>query len=180
MFSLVVDGSDKIHAVFIQRIERNLNGKNAPIGGMWHSVLVGDYWTTPERIDQGRMSTYDVRSVISQGNHLLATWREDPGFSGQGVFYSYTVLDANSLPVIALPTPSPVDIEPIEPISDVLSLENTANVSEDDIEELLLTPAPVAGESFLQNPTYLVLLSLIPTLMIIGLILIVRNRAAGI
>jgi hypothetical protein len=101
---LVMDSNGTVHALFIQRIEQYIDGRYAPIGGIWHSELVKGQWSRPDRFDLGKVSGYDVHSVVSQGNTLLATWREDPGAGMLGIFYTFTRLDAPEIPVMLLPT----------------------------------------------------------------------------
>jgi hypothetical protein len=98
--TMVVDSKGVIHALFLQRIERTIGGRYVPIAGLWHSEWLGEQWTEPERLDLGGVNGYDVRAVVSQGNILLATWREDPGAGELGVFYSFATLDAAALPVV--------------------------------------------------------------------------------
>jgi hypothetical protein len=103
--SLAVDSSGVVHALFVQRIEQWVGGEYTVISGMWHSELRGGQWSEPDRFTSP-FSPHDVRAVISQGNVLLATWRQDPGEGQNGVWYSYTLLDAPALPVVPLPSPS--------------------------------------------------------------------------
>ncbi len=102
--ALVLDGSGNAHALFVQRIEStNEEGEYSIIGGIWHSVFQNGAWTNPTRL----VTTYaphDVRAVVSQGNVLLVVWREDPGAGQHGVWYSYTLLDVQELPIVPLPT----------------------------------------------------------------------------
>ncbi len=102
--SLAVDSNGNVHALFIQRIDQLVDGRYAPISGMWHSELRGGHWSEPDRFTT-TIPAHDVRAVVSQGNVLLVTWREDPGTGQHGIWYSYTTLDAPELPAMPLPTP---------------------------------------------------------------------------
>jgi hypothetical protein len=110
--SPVIDGNDELHLFFGQRISGNPD-----IHGMWHSILKGNRWTEPNAVVKGprvwdlegltSFDPYEARAVVSQGNVILVTWITDLGArKPNGVFYSYSVLDAPESPVIALPTPS--------------------------------------------------------------------------
>jgi len=102
--SPVVDGNDELHLFFGQRITGNPD-----IHGMWHSVWNKVRWTEPEAIINGpsvndpdgnkSFDPFEARAVVSQGNVILVTWRTDPGLKGNGVWYSYQVLDAPELPL---------------------------------------------------------------------------------
>ena len=105
--SLVVDGDGVVHALFLQRIEQMVTDGYSAIAGVWHSEFRDDRWTEPDRLDLGTMSGYDVRAVISQGNLLVATWREDPGKEPIGVWSASRTVNASELPVAALPTVPP-------------------------------------------------------------------------
>lgn len=101
--TLAEDSNGVIHAMFIQRIDRTINGQYSPIGGIWHSEYRNNNWTEPERISIP-FAAHDIHSVVSQGNVLLATWRADPGVGALGVYYTYKLLDAPELPVELVPT----------------------------------------------------------------------------
>lgn len=103
---LVVDSSGIVHALFIQRIEPDSPGKYDPIGGLWHSELRNGGWTEPDLFDLGELSGHDIQTVISQGNVLLITMREDPGAGQDGIWFSFTTLNAPELPILALQTPA--------------------------------------------------------------------------
>ena len=81
--TLAVDSNGVVHAIFIQRIDRTIDGQYVPIGGIWHSEYLDNHWTEPERIPLP-FAAHDVRSVISQGNVLLAAWHADPGIGELG------------------------------------------------------------------------------------------------
>jgi hypothetical protein len=100
---LVIDGNGIVHVLFIQRIEQQVMGGYSAIGGIWHSELRGNQWTEPDRFSTGNAG-YDVHAVISQGNVILVTWRDDPGSGQDGVRYSLTTLKVPELPVVPVPT----------------------------------------------------------------------------
>jgi hypothetical protein len=96
--TLSVDSNGVVHAIFIQRIDQSINGQYRPIGGIWHSEYRDTRWTEPELIPIP-FAAHDIRSVISQGNVLLAAWHADPGVGEFGVYNSFKILDAPELPV---------------------------------------------------------------------------------
>ncbi len=107
--ALVADGTGVPQALFVQRIESTDDqGKYTVIGGIWHSGYKNGSWTNPERYVT-TVTPHDIRAVVSQGNVLLVTWREDPGGGKHGVWFSYTILDAPELPVVPLQTAQPAD-----------------------------------------------------------------------
>lgn len=156
--TMVVDSKGVIHVLFLQRIERTINGRYVPIAGLWHSELIGDQWVEPERLDLAGINGYDVRAVVSQGNTLLATWREDPGAGQLGVFYSFARLDAPELPVVPLPTAAAVSAAEFQPtvaasdasqaaLPDLLEVSQTESTPSRGINtplSLVIGTAPVA------------------------------------
>ncbi len=110
--SPVIDGNDELHLFFGQRISGNPD-----VHGMWHSILEGNRWTEPNAVVKGpriwdlegltSFDPYEARAVVSQGNVILVTWITDLGErKPNGVFYSYSVLDAPESPVVPLPDAS--------------------------------------------------------------------------
>jgi hypothetical protein len=130
--SLVLDSNNVMHFLFGERIPGNPD-----IHGMWHSIWLGDHWSEPEAVvsgprvvDLNGYNSFDpntARAVISMGNILLVTWRTDPGATptlpGNGVWYSFKILDSPELPAI----PLPVSITPTSSTS--VTAENTVVIS---------------------------------------------------
>ncbi len=167
--ALVVDSNGLIYALFVQRIEQTVNGNYSPIFGLWISELQGDYWTAPERFNPGQYGSYDVRAVVSQGNTLLVTLREDPGAGQHGVSYSYATLNTPELPLVPLPTAPAVPTE--------TSLGFTSTISSG-------IPGPNSGGSFnvtqptgiaQSSPTVPILLGLIPAVLLMVVIILVKG-----
>jgi hypothetical protein len=99
--NLLIDSSNVLHMILGNRTPDQTHG-------LWHSVWLGDRWDELEPIVSGpQTSQFDPtvpRSVISQGNVLLATWSKDTTAGPRnGVWYSYARLDAPELPVLPLP-----------------------------------------------------------------------------
>lgn len=110
IMSFATDSSDKLHLLWAQRISGNPD-----IHGTWHSVWQDGRWSEPEAVVSGppvrdlegdqAFDPFEVRAVVSQGNILLVTWRMDPGLKGNGVWYSYILLNSPELPLAPFPTP---------------------------------------------------------------------------
>lgn len=113
--STVVDGANNLHIFFGQRISGNPD-----IHGMWHSIWIDQRWKEPEAIESGpqvndktgngSFDPYAADAVVSNGNVILVTWRSDPGLKGNGVWYSYKVLDILEQPVVSLPSQTSLQI----------------------------------------------------------------------
>lgn len=101
--ALAVDSNQNVHAVFVQRIDTVVDGRYSAIGGVWHSMLRNGQWSPPMH-NPSVVSPHDIHAVISRGNVLLVTWREDPGAGYRGVWYTYAIVDAPELARIPLPT----------------------------------------------------------------------------
>lgn len=109
--AMSLDGASNPHVLFVQRIENEVDGVYTIIGGIWHSVFQNGSWSNPDRFVT-TYSPHDVRSVVVQGNVLLAVWREDPGEGKHGIWYSYSILDVPALPVVPLPTVNVTAVQP--------------------------------------------------------------------
>lgn len=107
----VVDANDDLHLFWGQRITGSPD-----MHGMWHSVWQDGGWggyeavvSGPKVLDRVGFSAFDpvtASAASRQGNVLLVTWRSDPGSRGNGVWYSYQILDAPELSLTPLPTPA--------------------------------------------------------------------------
>lgn len=144
--TMVLDGNGTPHVLFIQRIESlDEQGRYTIIGGVWHSRFENGAWTNPDRFVT-LLAPHDVRAVIVQGNVLLAVWREDPGLGADGIWYSYSILDAPELPV------TPLAAAP----ADVPGLATTPGaVSEPGTPEPTLAPEQLSNPEQIPNPALL-------------------------
>ena len=105
---LLVDSADTLHMILGNRIQ---DPSRPAIHGMWQSVWHGNRWSSLEAIVSGPPSSvpgaeFDPTSpqaVVSRGNVLLVTWRQDRFAGRNGIWYSYTILDAPQLPPEILP-----------------------------------------------------------------------------
>ncbi len=142
--SFAVDSNDILHLLWGQRITGNPD-----IHGLWHSTWQQKGWNTAEPVTSGPRITDETqgkgfdpsnaRAVVSQGNILLVTWNQDPQAGVNGVWYSFTRLDAPELPVSATPrsrpspsaTPTPALSSQILLMTSVPDLDIIGNITED-------------------------------------------------
>lgn len=175
--SPVVDGGGTLHLFFGQRITGSPD-----IHGMWHSTFINDRWTEPEAIIKGpavndligdkSFDPYEAHAVVSQGNVLLVTWRTDPGLRGNGVWYSYKVLEIPETPVISSTLGIPLEIP------------STPNGT-DDIgpSRSVVTEIPTNNNqlfdkhrSTVYNFGHLIFLGVLPVIILIVILIISRFR----
>jgi hypothetical protein len=106
------DSANNLHVVFANR---TLDDKTV---GLWHSEWKGDHWSESDAIVAGagtlQFNPDWPQAIIAQGNQLLATWRQDPGITGNGVWYSYATLTSPELAVENVPTPAPTETVPAQ------------------------------------------------------------------
>ncbi|MCB0193213.1 MAG: exo-alpha-sialidase [Anaerolineae bacterium] len=99
--NLLVDSNNTLHIILGNRAGDDAHG-------MWHGVWLENRWSELEPIVTGpktlQFDPTEPTAVISQGNILLATWDHDSPDPENGIWYSYTELDAPELPVVPLPT----------------------------------------------------------------------------
>jgi hypothetical protein len=122
--SLALDSKNVLHLLFGERIP----GTGGPdIHGMWHVLWENGRFSEAEAVVSGPLVTdsqgdksfdpYAASAVIVQGNILLDTWRTDPGpqSKSNGVWYSFTTLDAPELPISTLAAPQSTQSVPPTP-----------------------------------------------------------------
>jgi hypothetical protein len=174
--SFVVDANGDLHLFWGERIPGSQGSPD--IHGMWHSLWQGDApWSEPEAVVSGQASSeFDPsapNAVVSQGNVILVTWREDPGLAGNGVWYSYSSLNAPELPLLALPTPA---------ASSTAGPSVTAT-SEHSVPTRTTIPRPAftpqadsaLPTSFDSNPDIGILIAILPVVLILSALVLVRN-----
>lgn len=169
--SLAVDSSGVAHALFIQRIDRTINGQYLPIGGIWHSEYSNSNWSEPERIPIP-FAAHDVHTVVRQGNVLLAAWRADPGIGQKGIWYSFKDLGSPELLVKAsdLNTPEP-EFTPGNNEVPVITTSENQLLQEQVSTEWINQSSPGSQHS----PIFIVMLGLGPVFLVLaGLILFRR------
>ncbi len=170
--TISVDSNGVVHAIFIQRIDRTIDGQYVPIGGIWHSEYRDTRWTEPERIPIP-FAAHDVRSVISQGNVLLAVWHADPGVGELGVYNSFNRLSAPELPV---ETPVIPENIPAQVATSVISPTITSGENSPQptvgVSNNWLAAEP-AGNQF--NPGVWLMIGLAPVVFVLLAFVLVRR-----
>jgi hypothetical protein len=169
--ALMVDSRNALHIVFASRI----NGTTTH--GLWHSAWSGERWSEPDAIVSGRQSIdFDPSrptAIINQGNVILATWRQDPGLTPNGVWYSYATLDAPELPVLLLPTPVATATALPTPITPArVALATATRVPQPTLAPGDVSNAPPA--SVAPDPTTGIVIALAPVVLLL-LALFVRR-----
>ncbi len=157
--SLVVDGNNRLHLFFGQRIRGSPD-----IHGMWHSMFINKRWTEPEAIIKGPRvqdlsgdKGFDpnfARAVVSQGNTILVTWMTDPAAGFNGVWYAYQQIDAPKNPANGSPPPEDPVVNPSTG-SDVpmASAGITATPSISSQKTDVATQVPMNRPFFSSNPS---------------------------
>lgn len=168
--ALAVDSTGSIHAVFIQRTEGSVNGEFRVVGGLWHSQLQNGVWSEPTLFDLGEMSGHDLSAVISQGNVLLVTWREDPGTGEEGVWFTYAPLDAPALP--AAP-PQVMTITAAQPTATVTARPAVPTAT--PMAVAFSAEPPATTPSISGDPARPLIYGLIPVLLILIAVIAIRQ-----
>jgi len=168
--AMILDGNGTPHLLFIQRIDTvDENGNYTSIGGMWHSTFQDGEWSNLDRLVI-TVAAHDVQMIASQGNVLLAVWREDPGSGQNGIWYSYKTLDIPELPIIPLATvPAEFSFDvtptglslPIEPTDSPLVIEPTATPNGAFLDDV---PPSNLG----RNPALPIIIAAIPVVLILA------------
>lgn len=173
--SLVEDSNSILHLFFGQRISGSPD-----IHGMWHSIWGTSDWAEPTPIVSGPrvvdivgdsgFDPFDARAVVSQGNVILVTWRTDPGdIKPNGVWYSYSVLDAPELPIIPQTASSTNQLSSSQatsaPVSTPATPRPTTTVGQSE------SSGPVEP-SQAANPTTVPIVSVVPVALVIVILLL--------
>lgn len=189
VISFGVDGSQRLHVIFADRIPMFIGGVYSAAGGIYQSTWMDEYWSEPEPIaeqysipgqpvdpNEPHFSPYDARVVISQGNTILATWRSDPGGIRNGVWYSYRVLNLPEQPLKPFPT---VEIRksPVGTLSVGATATPRPSLSKTaEPRQVTFSPSdPVYSEGY-SNPGTNVFAGIVPVVLVISIVLIVRIR----
>lgn len=160
---LLIDSSNTLHIIL-----GNRDGECCH--GMWHGTWLGDHWGPLEPIVMGPKTSQfdpsDPRSIISQGNVLLATWWTDTGGGPRnGAWYSYTVLNAPELPVLTrTQIPGATSTSPTPTMGPGVSIETSIPETNPDRS---LVEKPVS-----RNPGVPIIAGILPVLgLFLGVIL---------
>ena len=160
--ALVVDSRQVVHLIANMRIDSLIDGNYKSVDGVWHSEFREGIWGYPERF-VATVPPANIRAVVSQGNVILATWMEDGGFGQNGVWYSYTSLDAPESPVASLPIQSTFEKDPLMKVT----VTNAESIQ---------SPTSVPGNLWDRKNTQIVgpqlpiLIGIIPAVMLIVVI----------
>ena len=178
--SLVVDGNDGLHIFFGQRISGSPD-----IHGMWHSNWIDRRWTEPEAVVKGpsvsdpigdkSFDPFAASAVVSQGNVVLVTWRTDPGARGNGVWYSYKLLDIPASPVsspVTQPIPDPASI-PVPTNTNSLLIDGSTEDPGTD------RPLPVDpySPSVVLNTNILMAIGVVPAIILVLALVVIKIRS---
>ena len=175
--TMAVDSNNIAHTLFVQRIEYQDQdtGDYRIYGGIWHSEFSNGVWSDPDRFIT-TVAPHDVRSVVSQGNVLLAVWREDPGVGQDGIWYSYSILNSPELPVVVPPIPVLEVLPTIAP--DIASEPTPATVPAVETQEINIIGSVPSG--LMTNPAAPLIIAIVPVILILAVALVIyqqyRNR----
>jgi len=170
----LVDSANTLHVIFANRTS------DSTTHGVFHSEWNGDRWDHPEPIVSGpptaRFNPGRVTGVVSQGNRLLVTWGQDPALTGNPISYSYSLLNAPELPLVAVPTiaailtPTPsVTAKSQQPVPSGTRFSRSAFTAQSDN-----TPPP----SLESNPSIGILIAALPVILI--LLVFVLRKFGGV
>lgn len=167
--NFLVDSSGILHMFFGART-------SDVILGMWHSTWLGGRWSAPEPVVSGPHTSQFAptlpQSVISQGNTILVTWIKDTTVGPRnGVWYSYTTLDAPELPVVPLPIPSAT------PAPAMASSPTAPPVTPTPIPERLYSGdiSPSTVDTMALNPALPLVIGVFPAVLLTVAIIVYRS-----
>jgi len=171
--SLVIDSNNVLHMFFGNRTG------NPAIHGLWHTVWSGFRWNEPSAIISGpRVIDFETgkgfdpsfaKAVVLQGNLILVTWRTDPGAGGNGIWYSYSRLDAPMLAPTAYS--APVLEHTLEASNEAPTETPIAN----EIAPQRLNPINSNPPSFSNNPAAGIMIGIVPVFLLVVIIIIVKK-----
>ncbi|HLY27929.1 MAG TPA: sialidase family protein [Aggregatilineales bacterium] len=169
--SFAVDSSDNLHLFWGQRITGNPD-----IHGMWHSIWQSGHWSEPEAIVSGPLvsdhtgdKAFDptaAQAIVSQGNVMLVTWRSDFGLKGNGVWYSYSILQTPELP---LATVAP-QANPNITAAPTVGSAKVVPTGSSETTSVATKSAPLSPQNFvtdLNNPISELLVGIVPVVVLI-------------
>ena len=158
---MLVDSKDQLHVLLGDR-----NGDCCH--GTWHGLWQNGSWSALEPLVMAPKSpTYDPsaqQAVLSQGNVLLATWWTDTGGGPRnGAWFSYGILDAPELPVVALATSVPIPTN-VPPTPRAVATEITTP----EIAQPNSVPVPPSDRAATTaNPLWAIVFGITPAVMVI-------------
>ena len=177
--SLAIDGADRLHLFFGQRIPGNPD-----IHGLWHSIWQDGSWSAPEAVvsrprnmsgGNNAFDPFDASAAVGQGNTILATWRTDPGNgikNENGVWYSYQILELPGDHSEEISKPQ-ITMTPVTPNDSLLSTDGPEN---DGQQPTLAIQTPNDNrESVSLDPIFIASVGILPVVFLIIGIFIARG-----
>ena len=165
--NFLIDSANRLHIIL-----GNRTNDNPAQHGMWHAVWQGDHWSELTPIVSGpRTLDFDPnkpKSIISQGNRLLATWRTDEALEPNGIWYSVLTLEVPELPIVPLPVIAQPTTQAVQ-VAEALPTSIPAS-----------EPAPDFGDDFVldssaNNLAQSLALGMIPAVLFVLLIVIIHR-----
>lgn len=171
--AFVTDSNNTLYAILANRTTDSITH------GLWYSQWNGTTWAVPKPIVSGpRSASFDPslpKAVMSQGNIILATWRNDPGPEMvPKVWFAYAKLDAPELPVVALPTPLPTLTATPSPTRLATRVVPTATPLV--LPAITLTSSNTQAPVAQIDPNLSVLIPLLPVFLIVLVLVALRLR----
>lgn len=163
---MVKDSAGVLHLILGNRIG------DPAVHGMWHTTWQGSFWGDLTPITSGPQSEiFDPSGpsvVVMRGNTMLVAWWNNTG-NRNGVWYSYTTLDAPQLPAEPVPTPFPSPTPMVREVQ--VNLVATAKPTLDP--QLSGGEEPPAG--VFGNPLSIVLAGVAPASLLAITLLVIKK-----
>jgi hypothetical protein len=167
---MVEDGSGQLHLLLGNRIG------NPEIHGMWHSVWLGDRWSSLQAVISGpRTDAFDPSSpkaVISQGRVLLVAWWNNVR-EADVAWYSYLILDLPedpSTPLPQPPTPTPTMTPEVRPTL-TLPMDSNQPGTDNSLDSS-------NQEWGAENPGLPLIVGILPAVLLIAVVLYVKRPSS--
>ena len=126
------------------------------------AIVSGPLVTVSEDGEEGFAPSF-AQTVICQGNLLFISWRHDPVAGPTNIWFTYTYLDAPSLPTESVQLPT-------------ATLSPTATVSLLELEPIDVDFEVQALNTDSMGSSVVLFLSIAPAIILIALILIVKRN----
>ena len=168
---LLKDSLNRLHLILGNRT------LETEIHGMWHSQWNGEYWSGLTPIVSGPSSdVFDPsapQAVVSQGNVILAAWRNDVRVKN-GAWFSYTRLDSPEYPLEALPlsmpTPTPNKLLSSSGAESTPTLPRPTSAVTTDPQ-----PENASSSKIFSNPANLILLGTAPAILLVVVAILLKS-----
>lgn len=180
--SLVEDSNNTLYLFFGQRVSGEPD-----IHGMWYSTFENIYWMEPRAIIKGPqirdlsgMQGFDpgfARAVVSQGNVILVTWKTDPTSKPNGVWYSFTKVEAPELPTKV--SPLSIDLDPSNSVITATPVDGSLLLS--TLPSPTLTVNDIRSinhkDAAQNNPGFPIIVAITVALIILVIVVVVYRRS---